>query len=124
LRPEFVNRIDEVVLFKKLGTKNLEKLIQRLEGELNNRLSSHEFRIVVGERLRKELIGVGADGKFGGRAVRRAFQSIVVDRVSDRILESPQFARGVWVLDIDENQGYVWHEEDAKHKYLPPAKGF
>ena len=122
LRPEFVNRIDEVVVFKRLGTKHLENLVTRLQGELNNRLASRKFRIIVGEQLRTYLIQLGASSSFGGRAVRRNFQTIVVDEVSDRILSSPDSASGAWIINIDEDGGFYWEEWFSASLMLPSAE--
>jgi ATP-dependent Clp protease ATP-binding subunit ClpB len=122
LRPEFVNRIDEVVVFKRLGRRHLESLLQRLLDELNIRLTDRQFRVDLGPELRSRLIAVGASGQFGGRALRRAFQTLVVDAVSDRVLTMPAMALGAWVVDLDEDEGYRWREELKTQYYLPPAK--
>lgn len=85
------------------------------------RLSDKDFRVVLDPSIFEELIAVGFNGAFGGRAVRRAFQSQIVDAVTDRILEFPGSIRGVWVLSRDEEGQLVWREEFAKDHYLPPA---
>jgi ATP-dependent Clp protease ATP-binding subunit ClpB len=122
LRPEFVNRIDEVVVFKRLGTIHLEKLLERLQGELNERLAPRQFRIVLGPTLLQKLIKLGAHSNFGGRAVRRNFQTIVVDAVSDRILTNPTDASGAWILDTDEDDGFVWSEWFDHGQLLPEGE--
>jgi ATP-dependent Clp protease ATP-binding subunit ClpB len=122
LRPEFVNRIDEVIVFRRLGRRHLESLLGRLLGELNFRLKDRQFRVDIGPELREKLVAVGSNGQFGGRAVRRAFQSLVVDAVSDRVLAFPSMAEGAWTIDLDEDGGYRWREEFKAQHYLPAAK--
>jgi len=122
LRPEFVNRIDEVVVFRKLGARSLEMLIQRLEMDLNARLAFRQFRVHLGGRIRAELLKAGEQGGFGGRAVRRLFQSLVVDAVSDRIVAAPVHARGAWTIDLDQAGAVSWNEEFVAGRYLPPAR--
>ena len=122
LRPEFVNRIDEIVVFKKLAVKHLERVIHRMASDLNARLKDRQFRVVVGESAKSRLLSSGQDASFGGRAVRRAFQILVVDPVSDRILVAPLLAQGTWVLEYDEDGSVYWTEEYVHGKYLPPAR--
>lgn len=122
LRPELVNRIDEIVLFKKLGVKHLRQLIHRLETELCERLLERDFRVVLGEGLINRLMASIDANSFGGRAMRRAFQTAVVDVISERILECPDLAQGSWVLDFVEDDGYVWQPEDREQRFLPPAR--
>src|SRR5690606_28958886 len=113
--------LDEVVAFRPLGRKHLSHLLDRLIGELNGRLSDRQLKISLGPKLTDLLIRSAGDGQFGGRALRRFFEQQVIDVVSDRILESPEFAKGAWVVDLDEDGGPRWRLEFEPHKYLPPA---
>jgi ATP-dependent Clp protease ATP-binding subunit ClpB len=122
LRPELVNRIDEVVAFRSLGPNHLARLVEKLERELNERLLARDFRVTLGDNLRQMLIGFGVDSPFGGRAVRRSFQTVVVDPVSDRILENPDKAVGAWEIDYEEEYGFIWREDRGRGRYLPPAR--
>lgn len=121
LRPELVNRIDEVVVFKKLGRRDLDFLVDRLTAELNVRIMDHDMRVIIGPELREELITQG-QGKFGGRAVRRTFQRLVTDTVSDRILAEPVRSRGAWILERKKGETFTWELEKGLGKYLPPAR--
>lgn len=123
LRPEFINRIDEVVVFKRLGRPHLDRLLLRLTAELNQRIADRQVRISLGPNLKSSLTSVGLEGQFGGRAVRRAFQSIVVDAVSDRLLDFRRVTVGAWVLELDPAGGLSWSEEPSAHRYLPAARG-
>ncbi len=122
LRPEFVNRIDEVVVFKKLGVKHMELLLTRLLGELNDRLTNRQFRVSLGTNIKKHLVEKGKESPFGGRSLKRAFQNLVVNSVSNRILSHPYLAKGSWSVDLDEDQQFIWSEEFSSHYYLPPAR--
>ncbi len=122
LRPEMLNRIDDLIVFRKLGLRDYSYMIDRLLEELNGRLSDREFRITLGSMVRERIARQGIDGGYGGRSVRRAFQAMVVDAVSDRILQSPALVRGAWTLDLDEDGGLGWSETMELHKYLPPAQ--
>ena len=120
LRPEFVNRIDEVVVFRRLGKKQLERVLERLMRGLNERLSDRQFRIAIGPRLRYRLLANGAVDTMGGRAIRRDFISLVVDAVSERILSHPGLASGAWQLELDRFEESRWSYEYRAGYYLPP----
>ena len=120
LRPEFVNRIDEVVVFRRLGKKQLERVLERLVRGLNDRLSDRQFCISLGPRLRSRLLANGAVDTMGGRAIRRDFISFVVDAVSERILSNPSLAVGAWQLELGQTDGSQWTHEHRDGYYLPP----
>lgn len=122
LRPELVNRIDEVVVFRRLSRRHLESLLSRLTAELNDRIRDRQLKISLGSVLATRLIGQSLNGPFGGRALRRAFETQVIDAVSDRIISAPELATGSWTLDLDEDGYPAWQIEDRPHFYLPPAK--
>ncbi len=122
LRPEFVNRIDEVIVFKRLGRRQLDNLLARQIGELNGRLGDRQFRVTIGERLKDRLVATGVGGPFGGRALRRAFETLVIDAVSERVLTHPTLAIGAWTVDLDEDDRYRWLPENRPGFYLPVAK--
>jgi ATP-dependent Clp protease ATP-binding subunit ClpA len=121
LRPEFVGRIDEVILFKRLGSNQIEQLLDKKTLELNYRLSGKQFRIVLGENLRKELLSMSTGGQFGGRALRRIFQTTVVDQVTERFLRFPDLCKGVWQLEKRKDGLYSWNEDFSLHRYLKAA---
>ncbi len=122
LRPEFVNRIDEIVQFRKLGPQQLELVLGRQLVELNERLAFRNFRVGLGPHLRDHLLAMAADPRFGARTMKRAFHNKVVDPVSDRILIMPGACRGSWLVDHDPDGRPVWREEFDSSRYLPPAK--
>jgi len=122
LRPEFVNRIDEIVQFRKLGAQQLEMVLARQLVELNERLAFRNFRVGLGPTLKDQLLAMASDPRFGARTMKRAFHSKVVDPVSDRILVMPGACRGSWIVDLDPDGNPVWREEFDSARYLPPAR--
>ena len=121
LRPEFVGRIDEIVVFRGLEQAHLRRLLAKLASELNERLAHRQFRVVVGEQLSESLIDTAIKSNFGGRTLRRAFQASITNPVADRILHSPDRCKGVWVLELDPDGQLEWELEYAPQKYLMPA---
>ena len=122
LRPEFVGRVDEVVMFKRLGRVHLESLLQRLLNTLNQRLAGKKLRILLGARLETVLLDNADKGSFGGRALRRSFQSMVIDRVSQFVIEGADQTEGAFRLEIDEEGQYGWEiDTSSEDKILPAA---
>lgn len=122
LKPELVNRIDDIVVFKKLTAKSLERVVNRLLKGLNDRIQEKSIRIELDRSLVEALVALGHDGEFGGRAVRRGFQDLVVDQVSDRIVTDMESFHGAWILSYEEESGeFSWRRQDGTHKFLPPA---
>jgi len=86
-RPEFVNRIDEVVVFHALGEENIRSIARIQLGTLQNRLSKLEFNLDVTEAAVSELAKVGFDPVYGARPLKRAIQSEIENPLSKAILE-------------------------------------
>jgi ATP-dependent Clp protease ATP-binding subunit ClpB len=123
LRPEFVNRLDEVVEFRSLGVDHYSRLVDKQLAGLNARLEDRAVRIYVGRKLRDRLVEVARDGRFGGRALKRAFESLVVDAVSEKIIQEPDKFTGAWSLDCDDFGRISWHPGSGETPLLPAAKG-
>jgi len=85
--PEFLNRVDDVVVFHPLDMKQVEAILDLLIDELSLRLLDQGYSIQVSASARKILIEKGWDPKFGGRPLRRALQSELEDPLSLMILE-------------------------------------
>lgn len=122
LRPEFVNRIDEIVEFSPLGVSHLERLVDKQLAQLNGRVTDKGVHIYLGLSMRKALIDSARDGQFGGRALKRAFQVLVTDSVGERIIEQGESFAGAWVIDTDEYGHIVWTEGSGMIPLLPAAQ--
>ena len=123
LRPEFVNRIDEVVVFHSLGITHYKRLVDKQLFKLNERLEDRAVRIYIAAQLRERLIETARDGRFGGRALKRAFQALVVDAVSEKIIQEPEKFTGAWQLNCDELGRIYWLKGSGETPLLPAAKG-
>jgi ATP-dependent Clp protease ATP-binding subunit ClpB len=123
MRPEFVNRIDDVIEFRTLGAAHYAKLVDKLVQGLNMRLEDRVLRIYVGPELRNRLIETARDGRFGGRALKRAFQSMVVDAVSEKIINDAHEFSGAWQIECDSFGRLSWTRGSGETPLLPAAKG-
>jgi ATP-dependent Clp protease ATP-binding subunit ClpB len=86
-RPEFVNRIDEVVVFHALDEKNIASIARIQLGYLEKRLAKLEMKLEVADAALAELAKAGFDPVFGARPLKRAIQSHIENPLAKQILE-------------------------------------
>jgi ATP-dependent Clp protease ATP-binding subunit ClpC len=85
--PEFINRLDEIIVFHPLDQKQVEAILDIQLGELSSRLAEQGYSIELTPTARKILMEKGWDPKFGGRPLRRAIQKELEDPLSLLVLE-------------------------------------
>jgi ATP-dependent Clp protease ATP-binding subunit ClpC len=85
--PEFINRLDEIIVFHPLDQKQVEAILDIQLGELSSRLAEQGYSIQLAPAARKILMEKGWDPKFGGRPLRRAIQKELEDPLSLLVLE-------------------------------------
>lgn len=86
-RPEFLNRVDELLVFDPLGKKELEQIANNLLKELNQRLGVNKLSLTLSTAARNLLLAEGSDTKYGARPLRRALRRLIEDPVTDMYLE-------------------------------------
>jgi ATP-dependent Clp protease ATP-binding subunit ClpB len=96
-RPEFLNRLDEIVLFHSLGKAELARIVDIMLRELNARLAERKIAVVLSEAAKERIADLGYDPSFGARPLRRAIARHIQDPLAPRILEG-EFAEGDTVL--------------------------
>ncbi len=87
LRPEFVNRIDEIIVFHSLDEKHIRSIAKIQLGQLEKRLAAMEIRLDVSEAALKELATAGFDPVYGARPLKRAIQQKLENPLAKAILE-------------------------------------
>jgi ATP-dependent Clp protease ATP-binding subunit ClpC len=85
-RPEFINRIDQIVVFHSLGRDELRSIVDLLLEQSAIRLREQNIALAFGDDLREYLMRVGFDPEFGARPLRRAIQTNVDDTLADALL--------------------------------------
>ena len=85
-RPEFINRIDEIIVFHKLEQEDIEKIVNLMLTNLLKRLEDQGYIIEIDESVKNYVIKEGTDKNYGARPLRRAIQTIVEDTITDGIL--------------------------------------
>ena len=102
-RPEFLNRIDEIVAFSPLTNEQLLQIVSLMLADTQTVLNDKNIQLVVSEEAKKYLLEKGTDLKYGARPLRRAIQHYIEDELADMLLRSElQYGQKVFV-ELDKN---------------------
>ena len=85
-RPEFLNRVDEVVVFHKLNHADMGKIVDLEVGKVSKRLKDKGLSLEITPEVREFLLEKGTDEKFGARPLRRAIEQLMEDPLSENLL--------------------------------------
>ena len=96
-RPEFLNRIDEIVIFQPLTEEQIKQIVDLMMNEVQKRLADRKITVELTEAAKVELAKEGFDPVFGARPLRRTIQRRVENPLSTKILEG-EFKEGARVL--------------------------
>ena len=99
-RPEFVNRIDEIVVFHALDEKHIKSIARIQLGYLEKRLAQMDMKIEVSEAALKEIAAAGFDPIYGARPLKRAIQSQIENPLAKQILEGRFGPKDVIRIDV------------------------
>ena len=103
-RPEFLNRVDEIVIFDSLNKEQLLQIIDLLLQSTSKALSDKDINLDVSIEAKDYILEKGTDLKYGARPLRRAIQRYIEDPISDMILKSEVFAGQTIAVDFDGNE--------------------
>lgn len=96
-KPEFLNRIDDIIVFKSLDKENLLKIIDILLIDVEKRIKNVDMELVISAKAKEYLLDKGTDIKFGARPLKRAIQKYLEDELAEKILDK-KFAAGDKIL--------------------------
>jgi ATP-dependent Clp protease ATP-binding subunit ClpB len=108
-RPEFVNRIDEIVVFHALDEANIREIARIQLAYLEKRLAQMDMKIEISDAALKEIASVGFDPVFGARPLKRAIQSQIENPLAKAILEGRFGPKDT--IKVDARQGKVLFEK-------------
>ena len=87
-KPEFLNRIDELIVFHKLTENDLKKITDIMLDKVIKRIKKQEIDLEITEEAKNVIIQNGTDYKYGARPLRRTIQNLIEDRIAEKILDS------------------------------------
>ena len=100
-RPEFLNRVDEIVVFKSLSTEQLRGIVDLMVLELRDRLIANGMSIELTEAAKDLIAKDGTDPVYGARPLRRTIQSMIEDPLSEELLSGKWAAGDIVAVDVD-----------------------
>ena len=104
MRPEFLNRIDEVVLFRKLDQAQLRQIVRLLLGEIEARLNAQDIGLIVSDEAVDWIAAQGYQPEYGARPLRRVLQREVEDRIADLLVASRLDAGGQAWVSVEDGE--------------------
>ncbi len=98
-KPEFLNRVDDIIVFSKLTTKEIEQIAEIMLKTLSERLNSMSITLEVSSLAVEQIAKAGFDPAYGARPLRRAIQSKIEDPLAEKILEGEFKAGDIAIVD-------------------------
>ena len=86
-RPEFINRIDEIIIFHKLGEEDIKQIIDIMLKQVQERLKDQNIEVTFDDTVKEYIAKKGVDTNYGARPLKRAIQSNIEDKIAESILD-------------------------------------
>jgi ATP-dependent Clp protease ATP-binding subunit ClpC len=120
-RPEFLNRIDEIIMFSPLALEEMEQIVKLQIKEVQDRLNEYGITVELSDSACRWLAKEGYDPAFGARPLRRAIQKYVESPLSVELL-AHKFSTGMTVLVEVENEKIIFHTSNLVKKSEQPVE--
>jgi ATP-dependent Clp protease ATP-binding subunit ClpC len=120
-RPEFLNRIDEVIVFHKLTRDEIKEIIDLMIGRVRAQVAEHELQLELDEEAKELLVDKGWDPAMGARPLRRAIQRYIEDPLADEVLKQGEIETGTTVL-VERDPAGDEDERPLKMKLVKPKR--
>jgi ATP-dependent Clp protease ATP-binding subunit ClpC len=119
-RPEFLNRIDEIIVFHSLSREHVKMIVDLMMRRLEEQLQSKDVEIELTDRAKDLLAEKGYDPSLGARPLRRTIQRMVEDPLSEKLLYK-EFAAGQTII-VDVRDGDIVFDAAAPMPDTPPVE--
>ena len=86
-KPEFINRIDEIIVFHKLQNEEMKQIINIMLKQVQERLKAQDMQVEITEEVKEKVLEKGVDNNYGARPLKRAIQSMIEDKIAEAILD-------------------------------------
>jgi ATP-dependent Clp protease ATP-binding subunit ClpC len=106
-RPEFLNRVDEMIVFHSLEKEHLREIVTLMSNELTKRLQEQDIDLSLTEEAKLKIADEGYDPEYGARPLRRALQKHVEDRLSEELLRGTVLTGGSVIVDVENGEFVV-----------------
>jgi ATP-dependent Clp protease ATP-binding subunit ClpB len=102
-KPEFLNRIDDIILFRTLRPEQLRKIVDIQLKRVNKYLADKKIKLTLTDRAAEMLAREGYDPAFGARPLKRVVQRVILDAMATEILEGSLVAGAHVIADVDDD---------------------
>ena len=102
-KPEFINRVDEIIVFNRLGIEQIKKIVDIQVEKIKERLATRKIDIVLSPEAKEYIANVGYDPIYGARPIKRAIQQYILDPLAMKTLEG-NFSEGK-TINVDLKEG-------------------
>jgi len=113
IRPEFLNRIDDIIMFKPLMKSHIKEIVKIQIALLNKMLASNQIELSLTKRALDHFAELGFDPEFGARPIKRLIQKNVLNELSKQLLANKVTTGGKLVLDINEAGVFVFEKKPS-----------
>jgi ATP-dependent Clp protease ATP-binding subunit ClpC len=120
-RPEFLNRIDEVIVFHKLTKDEILEIVDLMVDRVRTQVAEHELQLDLSKDAKELLVDKGWDPAMGARPLRRAIQRYIEDPLADEVLKAGEMAPGSTV-QVDRDAKGDEEDQPLKLKIVKPRK--
>lgn len=103
-RPEFLNRLDEIIVFHSLNKEHIKKIVDLMLDDLRDRLEEKEIELEMSETAKEKLAEDGYDSEFGARPLRRTIQRQIENPLSIKILDKEFEEKGKITVDVEDDE--------------------
>lgn len=116
IRPEFLNRIDEVIMFNPLTRDQIKDIVRILFNQAKVMLAKNDIHLTITDKAIEWLSELGYDPQFGARPLKRVLQKKIFNELSKQILAGTVNKEDVICIDLDKNKHFVFINEKVEHE--------
>jgi ATP-dependent Clp protease ATP-binding subunit ClpE len=103
-RPEFLNRIDEIVIFTELSREELKQIIELMLAEVREEVEAKGMKMIITDAAKELILEKGYDSKFGARPLRRTIQKLIEDELSELFLRQVYKEGSLATVDVEDGK--------------------
>jgi ATP-dependent Clp protease ATP-binding subunit ClpB len=112
VRPEFINRIDEIIMFRPLSRKDIRKIVDIQVDHIRERLNAAGVKIELSEAARERLAKLGYDPQFGARPLKRVMQREILNELSKQILAGKVHKDSIINIDLKNGVEFIFENQE------------
>ncbi len=116
-RPEFLNRIDDIIMFRQLTREDLKQIVDIELAKLRSRLTTQGLELVLADDAKEHLINQGFNPDFGARPLRRAIENLIEDHISEELLRGSY--KGKDLISVSVRDNHLYFEATKKPRQTP-----